>query len=267
MTFGFIVLSAVVVAILSVLWRVWVARDAESRRAERAEAEADRWRKIGEGSEGVAHDVSNLLAAAFFDLHALGKQVDQDSKKAHTSVQRVRRALRAVTELLNALRVDLDGHPDDKDLQVTTEGHVRLQVAIYRSQVGIDASIRGNLNHDGHSIAAARVVQNLFHNAVREAKEAGGDVFVTLTDNEFTIRNRTRSTAKLDDQIYVRGASGTESKSTGLGLAVCREQAEVAGWRLFHRIEGDEVTFVCMLQRPSDRPLPPKSADSPPLKN
>lgn len=243
MTTGFILLSAIIVAIVAVLWRVWVARYAEAQRARRAEEEAIRWKRIGEGSEGVAHDVANLLSTAFFELHSLGGEGDGDPSKARASAQRVRRSLRATTELLNALRIDLDEHAEEHNLAVTTEGHVRLQVALYRRQVSIDASIQGDLAHGGSSLAASRIVQNLFHNAVREAKRAGGDVVVRLSDSAFSIRNRLRPGAVLSDEIYERGKSS--EGSTGLGLALCRELAEKCGWSLSHSVEGDDVTFSC----------------------
>ncbi|MBK8169437.1 MAG: HAMP domain-containing histidine kinase [Sandaracinaceae bacterium] len=267
MTLGFIALCAVVVAIVTVLWRVWLARHEEQVRATRAEAEAARWRKIGEGSEGVAHDVANLLSAAFFDLHTLGRHVQTDPQKAQSSVERVRRALRAVSELLNALRIDLDGHQDDKQLQATTEGHVRLQVALYRSQINIELMISGDLDHGGKSLSAARVIQNLFHNAVREAKIAGGEIAVSLSNTEFTIRNRIRKGAVINDSIYERGVTGGETRSSGLGLSLCREHADQAGWRLFHRIDGEDVTFICAMREPSQRTLPHKVQQAAPLKN
>lgn len=149
---------------------------------------------------------------------------------------------------MNALRIDLDEHAEEHSLVVTTEGHVRLQVALYRRQASIDAAIRGDLAHGGASSAAARIVQNLFHNAIREAKRAGGAVVVRLNDDSLSIRNQFRPGVNLTDAIYQRGTS-TEG-STGLGLALCKELAQTCGWSLSQAVNGNDVTFTCTKLQP-----------------
>lgn len=237
---GFLALVVIMAAIVIVLWRVWVAREDEAVRAAEARAQATEWKQLVRGSDGVAHDVNNLLAAAFINLEDLWSQVEANPEEAELSVRDVTQAIQGATELLTALRQNVEGH---ERVAATTEGHVRLQLALLRSQASFLVEIDGDLVHGEQPGAAARVVQNLFHNAVREAELAGGEVRVRLTNDVFEITNAVRDPGTLGDEIYERGVSA--SGSSGTGLTVARQQANIAGWALSHELNGAEVTFRC----------------------
>lgn len=259
MTAGFITLTSVVAAIVVALWLVWRARENERVRAEKAERSADRWRHLIESSDDVAHDVNGLLSSAFVNLESIADGVRSDpglepvdgqdgrgravADESDELVEEVSQALLSAIEMLRALRGDVEGRFEG----VSTQGLVRLQAALHKARVPVDLRIEGDLPHGGHGDAAARVVGNLFENAVREASQAGGPVVVELHEDRLRVTNKVRDPSKLTEDIYARGVSG--DGSTGRGLHIARELSARAGWQLSHEVKGDRVTFEVTRQR------------------
>jgi len=232
---GFVLLAVLVATVSFVLWRTWLARDRELRRAEAAEKHAA---AVEQSTDGVTHDVNNLLTAVAFSLRDVSDLVIEDPEGAQEILNEALEPIRVAVELNRAMTADTGA----SNVECSVETLVRLQGILARGQTPVHLVIDGDLPRPSSSEAAARVVSNLFANAVREAREAGGPVRVELTPQALRITNRVRDAASLTDAIYDRGVSHADS--TGTGLALARSLCEELGWTLEHETGPDEVTFI-----------------------
>lgn len=239
---GELLLMALMIVIVVALWRIWVARARETRRADEAErsaaevtARAEEAQRLAEGADGVAHDIANLLSGAFANLHDF--EEDEDPAALDERMGIVSTALRSAGDMLDALRASVEA----RSRQTTTRGHVLFQAALLQHKARFRKTVTGDLDHGGKSVSAGRVVQNLLCNAADEAALAGGPVVVELTDHHLTVSNRVRTPESLTDDIYERGESG--HGSSGVGLAVAVAEAALIGWTISHTVDGDTVTF------------------------
>jgi signal transduction histidine kinase len=224
--------------VVTTLWLVWRSRESERRRANSALATVERLQTVADGTDGVAHDVNNLLSSVAMNLSGIDQLVLNNPEEASEVIEDASSALYTATRLLAALRSEVAGVDSD----ATTADFVRLQAALHRKIVPMDVNVQADLAHGGQWEAAARILQNLFANAVREARATGGRVQVWLSEGELSIGNPVRAPEMVQGDIFEPGVS--HSGSSGRGLHVARELARQIGWSIHHEVEGSHVRFV-----------------------
>lgn len=239
-----------VAALSGGMWALWQARVQESSRAAEAEQRAtiaqeqlERLDTMIKGSDAVVHDVSNLLSTAFLNIEMVARPKRGEAEQG-AMLQDIHAALDGATQMLMALRGEVD---ESISLGASTAGHVRLHTSLLRRMAPFRLSVNGSLPYAGRSQDVSRVVQNLLHNAAREAAHAGGEVDVRLTDEALRISNALRRGTELTDKIFKRGESGYRasgaSGASGVGLFEARRLASTLGWTIRFETEGTLVHF------------------------
>jgi signal transduction histidine kinase len=224
----------------TVAWWTWKQRlQAEKQASTSAELAG-----LGREVRGIAHDLSNLLAALGPNLRSAIESHEVESEM----LDDVERATEAAQSLLDVIR----GKPRDVSAPASIEGIVRFVAALLKREFPeIYVQVDGDLRFIGTDGDALQVVQNLVLNAIREAsKIRGGQVQIQLSDGELRITNPVRAPALLDARIYDERVS--HSGSSGLGLGIARAAAARIGWTLRHEVRGARVTFVVERARAAD---------------
>lgn len=231
------VLTAAALLIVWLTWWIWCQRQAARAHARR-EAEAAKHTRT---MQAISHDLSNLLSVMTVNL-----QVAQAERPTEDELLRlvddVSRAATSATKLLEVVR----GRQAAAAMGGirSMEAVVRWMVSLIKRQYPhIELRTSGDFEHRGNIEDAARVIQNLLFNAVREAERAGNaTVHVSVEPSSLRISNRVRDPARLDESIWDSGKSHQES--SGLGLAIVRETAARLGWKARHEVDGDRITFI-----------------------
>lgn len=210
------------------MWRQRAAAEAQAKTQEQLAL-------LGREVRGIGHDFRNLLAIVMSNLEAA-----RTAKPA------------ALAEILHDLGLATHSAKRMTDVLVgtkgadgpgSTEGVVRLAVAIARRSGGIALEVGGDFPFRGDGLDALRLVLNLLVNATRETAAFPDEaVQVTLDARSLRVTNRLREGTRLDDAVYSEGKSGRSS--SGLGLGIARETAKRLGWSVRHEVADGWVTFV-----------------------
>jgi signal transduction histidine kinase len=221
------------------MWWTWRKRYAAELRAERADREASARAELadlGRAAHALAHDLGNLLALVHINASAAELLERQQAREA---LVQVKEAARSAYRMFEQWRgTGAPSSPESAAVLVTT-----LCGLLRRTGLRVETRIEGAPRFDGNDADAVCALENLLLNAAREAIRAGQpEIQVAVTDAQIRITNPVRDAEHLDERIYEEGVSF--EGSTGRGLTIARAAAERVGWRIFHAVSDDRVTFV-----------------------
>jgi signal transduction histidine kinase len=107
-----------------------------------------------------------------------------------------------------------------------------------------------------------RVFENLIHNAVKYAKKPGKLIIKSWNEKENVIITFSNTVdhnlfsigdmANIFDRMFIKDKSRQEGKSSGLGLAICREIVELNGGKIWATLEENYIVFWISFKRISN---------------
>jgi two-component system sensor histidine kinase PilS (NtrC family) len=234
----------------------------EDLREMEARVRTEKMAAMGRMSAAVAHEIRNPLAAITQANALLEEDLQDAGQRQLTGMvrQNAQRLARIVDEILNIARVQ-EQVPEVQTRALLLDETVERSCSDWTRQ---NASGQQLLVHPGAGQAAVlfeaehlrRLIINLLDNALRYASAAAGAIQVTT---ELSASGQTRLSVWSDGQPMERTVQShlfepffsSESRSSGLGLYICRELCErhgaLIGYQRVARksVEGNEffVTF------------------------
>jgi two-component system sensor histidine kinase PilS (NtrC family) len=199
---------------------------------------------MGRMSTAVAHEIRNPLAA-ISQANALLEEELQDPGQKQLSAlvrQNAQRLSRIVEEILDVARVQHQraGAPGTS---LDLDAAVRQQCADWAAQNQCDGRLQ--LAPACGAVVAFdpdhlhRVLVNLLDNALRYASDAGDAIQVATarvgTDAVLTVWSDGRALEPAVERHLFEPFFSSESRSSGLGLYICRELCERHGARIGYR--------------------------------
>jgi two-component system sensor histidine kinase PilS (NtrC family) len=199
---------------------------------------------MGRMSTAVAHEIRNPLAAISQANELLAEELDNPSQKQLSDLvrQNALRLSQIVEEILDIARVEHQpGHlsPATLDLEEAMRQHTRDWTAQNRCEDHLQLLLRARgarvvFDHDH----LRRVLVNLLDNARRYASGAPGSIQVATDGGSEAILTVWSDGPALEAAVerhLFEPFFSSESRSSGLGLFICRELCERHGARIGYR--------------------------------
>ena len=245
----------------------------EDLREMEARVRTEKMAAMGRMSAAVAHEIRNPLAAISQANALLEEDLQHPGHKQLTSMvrQNTRRLAKIVDEILNISRAQVVAPEqsgatlllDEAVLRVATDW-TRQTASARLTQITLGAS-RATVVFDPDHLH--RLMVNLLDNALRYASQTAGAIKLSTQLSETT--GQARLSIWSDGQPLERTVEAhlfepffsSESRSSGLGLYICRELCEsygaVIGYQRVsrHAVEGNEF-FVVFKSAASDAERP-----------
>lgn len=199
---------------------------------------------MGRMSTAVAHEIRNPLAAISQANELLAEELDNPAQKQLSDLvrQNAQRLSQIVEEILDIARVEHQSTNLSRatlDLEEAVRQHARDWTAQNRCedrlQLRLDArDVRVVFDHDH----LRRVLVNLLDNARRYASGDAGSIQVSTAGTQEAVltvwSDGTALEAAVERHLFEPFFS-SESRSSGLGLFICRELCERHGARIGYR--------------------------------
>jgi two-component system sensor histidine kinase PilS (NtrC family) len=249
----------------------------EDLREMEARVRTEKMAAMGRMSAAVAHEIRNPLAA-ITQANALLEEDLQDS--AHRQLtgmvaQNAQRLARIVEEILNLSRAQEQAPEvqtralrlDDMAQRICADW-AQQNAAVQRLRVATGTGHTAILFEPEH---LRRLMVNLLDNALRYASQAAGAIQVSTDASSGQVRllvwSDGRPLEKTVQSHLFEPFFSSESRSSGLGLYICRELCErhgaLVGYQRIARqnVEGNEF-FVIFRPASADAALPTVPADT-----
>ncbi|MES2936941.1 MAG: PAS domain-containing sensor histidine kinase [Pseudomonadota bacterium] len=215
----------------------------EDLREMEARLRTEKLAAMGRMSAAVAHEIRNPLAAIAQANALLEEDLSDPAQRRLSALvgQNAQRLARIVDEILNIARVQQQGTPPawlelDPAVAAACEEWARHMQATGRVRLALaapDARVAFEADH------LRRVMVNLLDNALRYAGDAGDSICVETSAANGQVDLRVWS----DGQPMEHGVQrhlfepffSSESRSSGLGLYICRELCERHGASIGYR--------------------------------
>ena len=234
----------------------------EKRQRER-ELEAQRSELI----TNVSHDLRSPLTSIIGYVRLLKENGIKDEQKFNEYIEVTDRRLeglkKLVDELFELTKLDapdftMNFEQGDATSIVKQFGFEMQAILVHQGLTLVcdidDKPFEMQLDHE----RLARVLQNLFANAAKYAKEnTVVRLSSTVTDSEINIRlsNIIADAGQVDtvsmfDRFYKQDRSRTDTSGAGLGLAIAKRITELHGGSISANQTGAEITVTVTLRRP-----------------
>ena len=234
----------------------------EKRQRER-ELEAQRSELI----TNVSHDLRSPLTSIIGYVRLLKENGVKDEQKFNEYIEVTDRRLeglkKLVDELFELTKLDapdftMNFEQGDATSIVKQFGFEMQAILVHQGLTLVcdidDKPFEMQLDHE----RLARVLQNLFANAAKYAKEnTVVRLSSTVTDSEINIRlsNIIADAGQVDtvsmfDRFYKQDRSRTDTSGAGLGLAIAKRITELHGGSISANQTGAEITVTVTLRRP-----------------
>lgn len=217
----------------ALVWRMWEQRELERERAERNAQLAE----LGTKVDDLAHDLRTHLSTIQLDLYVASTAPPEARERAMRQAQQV--VDRAAALLRGVRRAAGNEPPASRSVEDIVRGGIEM-ARTHGADVRLD--VRRPMTFEGQEGTALRVFNNLLTNAMTAARADGGSEIHVEIDGCIRVTNRITGPMPPGEAIYGRGVSG--SGSSGVGLAIAREQAAELGWSVSHAVEDGRVTFT-----------------------
>ena len=208
---------------------------------------------MGRMSAAVAHEIRNPLAAITQANALLEEDLQDPAQRQLTSMvrQNAHRLARIVDEILDIARVQ-EQAPQAQTRAVLLDEAAQQVCTDWARQNGAEAQLRVQLGAARASVLfetehLRRLIVNLLDNALRYASKAVGAIRLTT---EISASGQTRLSIWSDGQPLERTVQShmfepffsSQSRSSGLGLYICRELCERHGALIgYQRLANDAV--------------------------
>jgi two-component system, NtrC family, sensor histidine kinase PilS len=241
----------------------------EDLRVMEARVRTEKMAAMGRMSAAVAHEIRNPLSAISQANALLDEDLQDPAHKQLTAMvrQNAQRLAKIVDEVLDVSRARQPS-PEAATMTLVLDDTVSRITDEWRAQQGAGIPIRVNANSMQVSVwfepdHLRRLMINLLDNALRYASQGASAIQV---ETAMIAPGRARLSVWSDGQPLEKSVSAhlfepffsSESRSSGLGLYICRELCERYGAVIAYQremrsgIEGNEF-FV--LLKPASRPM------------
>lgn len=218
----------------------------------------------------AAHELRTPLAIAKVHLQNV-EQLSQEPKVrayVHSALTGINRLIHLVQQLLTLSRIDA-GIDAPKDVEINVVAAVREELEsvqmlpeFSRHQFQLDLPARCVIQSDetGLHMLLRNLLDNACRYAVADDTSNGSNIVVSMHDHTLSIRNQCPYLSEEElTQVFDRFKRGSTGKAqgSGLGLSICRQLAQRAGFTLTLRnrqdgVEGVEVLLGLTRDIPKD---------------
>lgn len=201
-----------------------------------------------EFTENAAHETQTPLAIIQSKLDLLlqtpvnGEQAGlvEELNLSVRKLQKLNRTLLLLTKIEN------NQFPETEPIDIKT---VVMLIAdqfadmVTEKQIQLETSPMETCRVEANAPLIDILVSNLFSNAFRHTASEG-TIRMSLAQHTFTLSNTTSGSALNAEQIFRRfQKQSTDSRSTGLGLEICKQICELYGYRLQYRFRDQRHYF------------------------
>jgi len=229
-----------------------------------------RYAVVGELTSGLVHDMGNPLATIQLSLESLErviKEKENNSLACDGYLQRAKRALQSLKNLITIVQKQIQTHNDRYSFQIRPlleEASFLLEFRGRQQGLLINIFCEPSLCLYGNPLSFSRVVTNLLANAFDaysflqrvkssnpkkislKVEENDGMVYLTVRDWASGVK------AKSFDRVFSPlQTSKLADKGTGVGLALCRSivEAEFGGVIILDGKKGQGTTVVVTIPK------------------
>lgn len=199
--------------------------------------------------ENASHELQTPLALFRAKLDALAQQLpftEEIGKTLSVLNDAVTRLTRINKNLLLLSKIEND-HYSDTD-QFSINGLLEKQVAFLMEQADeTDVAVRLIANEplpvQANAALLEIAISNLLLNALRHNRR-GGNITIACEEQTLKIANTSNAAALDTTKLFQRFANTQSTGGNGLGLAIVKKVADMHGWRLEYKFDGEMHIFL-----------------------
>jgi len=210
------------------------------------------FQNLKEFTENASHELQTPLAIIKTKTENLlqTQGLNEEQTKQIIEINQTANRLRKLNQTL-LLLAKIENNQFTFNEETDLSGILKSKLELYEDlssmkQLKINVKISENVKIKIHPVLADIIVSNLLTNAIKYTPE-GGKIDIELSQKNFRISNSGTQLISNSKSLFERFyKENTESDSTGLGLALIKQIADINGHKIIYSFQNNAHHFIYM---------------------